>query len=648
MKRKGKKILITIVSLLLVVSLGLGGWYYMVNREVAPVKVFPFMYLGMTEYWGDSQESYGPITTDRIQTVYLSDTQTVTEILVFQGAEVKKGDLLMTFDTTLTDLALERERLGVEKLKLQLEDAKDRLKEINNMRPMVIPSFDPEEEEEENLGVALVGEYQLSQQSKFDGSKPELAIVCWLRGDKTIDDALLEVIRQLAVEYQTENAGKEPEPTESTGSAASPVHRSEPEVTDPVVTEPPVTEPPATEPPATEPPVTEPEVTEPEVTEPEVTEPEVTEPEVTEPEVTEPEVTEPEVTEPEVTEPEVTEPEVTEPEVTEPETTDPEETEPEETEPEEVEVGEYYVIFKVTEGNMSLGMTETWQGLHVTCMEDGTFRFRFFNAHSVPDHTLPPEEEKDDIPQIDFGSGYTANQIAQMRAEQEKAIRQLEFDIKMAQAEYKIKQTEASTGGVYAQIDGTVVSALTEEEARMTGQPVLKVSGGGGFYVEGSVSELEKENLQIGQEVTVNDWNTGMVYTGTIESIGDFPTDQNGYMGMGNPNVSYYPFRVFVDGSADLQAGFYVSVMYSSASAQQGIYLENPFLRTEQGRSYVYVRGEDGLLEKRYVTTGKSLWGSYTEILSGITEEDLLAFPYGKHLKEGAPTLESEISELYE
>ena len=47
------------------------------------------------------------------------------------------------------------------------------------------------------------------------------------------------------------------------------------------------------------------------------------------------------------------------------------------------------------------------------------------------------------------------------------------------------------------------------------------------------------------------------------------------------------------------------------------------------------------------MTTGKSLYGSYTEILSGITEEDLIAFPYGKNVKEGAPAEERDISELY-
>ena len=176
----------------------------------------------------------------------------------------------------------------------------------------------------------------------------------------------------------------------------------------------------------------------------------------------------------------------------------------------------------------------------------------------------------------------------------------------------------------------------------------MKVSGGGGFYVEGFVSELEKDNLLLGQEVTVNDWQTGMTHVGIIESIGDFPTPEGYYNGLGNPVASYFPFRVFIDGSVDLQEGRYVSVMYSVGTAQSGIYLQNPFLRTENGKSYVYLLGEDGKLEKRFVTTGKALWGSYTEILSGMTAEDMLAFPYGKNVKEGVAAVEGDYSNLYE
>ena len=74
--------------------------------------------------------------------------------------------------------------------------------------------------------------------------------------------------------------------------------------------------------------------------------------------------------------------------------------------------------------------------------------------------------------------------------------------------------------------------------------------------------------------------------------------------------------------------------------------------RGQDGRTEVLLQTDEfgqgpQKLEQRFVTVGKSLWGSYSEILSGLTEEDFLAFPYGKELKVGAPTVEADISELY-
>lgn len=623
---KKKKMLVAAVAIVLVIAIGVGIWFG-TRGAAEPVNVYPFNYIGMTEYWGDSQESYGPVTTDKIQTVYLSETQTVTEILVNAGDTVKKGDILMTFDTTLSDLQLERKRLDVEKLKLLLTEAQTRLWEIENMEPMVVPDYIYEEEEEPNLGTTLSGSYQISTRSAYDGSTQERALVCWLSESCSIDNALLEAIRQRAEEFQNNNAMRE----SSNASAL-------PEATT-VATE---------------------ETTEPteETAIPETTEgtvpaaPEASVPETTVPETTEaviPETTE--ETTPETTVETV--PETTEETV--PETT--EETVPETTEEptappyDPFEVYDYYVIIKITEGDMSLGTRLLWQGLRVSGSADTGFRFQFFDAYGIEDHTLVPteeEEEESDGPNIIYGSGYTAAQIAELRSEQLKKVKEAEFNVKMGEAEYKIMQTELADGNVYSEIDGEVVSLLTEEEAKQGNQPLIKVSGGGGFYMEGSVSELEKDNLQIGQEVTINDWNSGMTYTGEVTSVGDFPSSSSYWNGIGNPNTSYYPFTVFIDGSANLQAGSYVSVTYSTAAAEHGIYLEKPFVRTEQGQSYVYILGENGKLEKRFVTLGKSLWGSYQEILSGLTEEDLIAFPYGKTIKEGAPAVESDLSTLYD
>ena len=617
-RKKGWKRWVAVLLVLVVLAGGgTGAWYYLKTQNVEPVNVYPFYYVGMTEYWGDSQESYGPVTTDKIQTVFLSETQSVTEVLVNQGDSVKKGDVLMRVDTTLSDLALERERLQVEKLKLQLEDAWDRLYEINCMRPMVIPVYtEPETPPEVNLGIPLTGEYQLSVLKEYDGSSEELALICWLHSDTPMDDELLEIIRQKIEEYQKYNLIHNP-PEESKEEAV-------PEVTPRTVTE------------------------ESSVEESSVEESSVEESSVEESSVEESSVEESSVEESSVEESSVEESSVEESSVEESSGEDSSGQQPPQ-DPEQLKVDHYFVVIKVTEGNMSLGTNVIWQGMEVTRdPEKKTYSFKFFDASMTKDHMVPDVTiEEPEVPEIDFGSGYTAAQIAEMRAQQEKAIKDLEFQVEMAEADYKIMQTEVSDGNIYAQIDGQVVSLLSEEEAQMTMQPIMKISDGGGFYVSGTVSELDRDRLMIGQEVTVNDWNTGMVYVGVIDSIGDVPDTSGYFSGMGNPNASYYPFTVFVDGSADLQAGSYVSVMYSDSVSQNGIYLENPFIRTEQGRSYVYVQGEDGLLEKRYVVTGKSLWGSYTEILEGLSAEDLIAFPYGKNLKVGAPAVESDISSLY-
>ena len=550
MKNKTKKIILIVLVIVLVLAAGLAGWFWYREKNAEPVYVFPFQYVGMTEYWGDNQESYGPVSTDKIQTVYISDTQEVTEISVKQGDTVKKGDLLMSFDTTLSDLALERKRLDVEKLKLQLADAQQRLKEIRSMKPMVIPK--PQETEDENLGTALKDNYLIFANRNNDGSNQNRPVICWIKDGLSLENELLEELRLKAEEFQTINAQE----------AAKEQETETEEETDG-----------ETEPAGSEP--------------------------------------------------------------------------AEPTEPIKVDVTKFYVVFKSTRGNMSLGQRLVWNGT-VVSRSSGGFVFRFFDASAVTDHQLAAmgQEEKEQ-PEIDFGSGYTAAQIAEMRSQQEKTIKDLEFKIKMAEADYKIALTEVSDGKVYARIDGEVVSVLTEEEARQTMQPILKVSGGGGFYIEGSVSELEKEKMQVGQEVTVNDWNTGMTHTGVIQALGDFPAAGNGWNGMGNPNASFYPFTVFVDEAADLQEGRYVSVIYSTATGEHGVYLQNPFLRTEQGKTYVYVQGADGKLEQRFVKTGKALWGSYMEILEGLSEEDMVAFPYGKNVKAGAPAVEGDMSDLY-
>lgn len=605
--RKNKKLLIP-VALVLVIALGV-GLFFGTRGSSEPVNVYPFEYLGMTEFWGDSQESYGPVTTDKIQTIYLTETQTVTEILVKAGDTVKKGDVLLSFDTTLDSLSLERKRLEVEKLKLQITDLRGQVAQTYDMVPIQDTPSVPPDEEESDQGAELTGSYRISTQHKYDGSSKDKALICWVKDITVVDDALLRELEQKAKEYQVANV-QPPETTETT-EATEPAGSTETTA--------------ATEPTQSTETIAVTETTL--VTEPAVT----TEAAET---TQAPQTTE----EARSLEPTVQTDPVPSP-VPSSASAIPEDPE---------SSADFYVVFKVTEGNKALSSRLVWQGMQLRKSANGSYYFKFFDASSFPDHTVISEEDGEGdtlLPVPD--SGYTKQQIAQMRNQLLKKIQDTYASQKMAETEYNIMLKEVGDGNVYAEIDGEVVSVMTEEEAKQAKQPVVKVSGGGGFYVEGSVSELEKENLKPGQEVTINDWNSGQVYTGTVTQIGDFPSSYNGWNGMGNPSASYYPFQVFIEGDADLQAGSYVSMTYSTTSAENGIYLENPFLRSENGQHFVYLRGRNGKLEKRYVQVGKSLWGSYTQILSGVTAEDFLAFPYGKELKEGAPTVESDLSALY-
>ena len=77
------------------------------------------------------------------------------------------------------------------------------------------------------------------------------------------------------------------------------------------------------------------------------------------------------------------------------------------------------------------------------------------------------------------------------------------------------------------------------------------------------------------------------------------------------------------------------------------LYLGNMYVRTENGKSYVMARGENGKLEQRWVQTGKVVWDSYTQIRGGLTQEDYVAFPYGRDVVSGAKTEEATVDALY-
>ena len=62
--------------------------------------------------WGGYETTTsGYLTNDVSQDIYLSGTESVTEVRVAEGDRVHEGDVLMVYDTTRTALNLEMARL---------------------------------------------------------------------------------------------------------------------------------------------------------------------------------------------------------------------------------------------------------------------------------------------------------------------------------------------------------------------------------------------------------------------------------------------------------------------------------------------------------------------------------------------------------
>lgn len=248
----------------------------------------------------------------------------------------------------------------------------------------------------------------------------------------------------------------------------------------------------------------------------------------------------------------------------------------------------------------------------------------------IPEIPVIPEE------------GYTAEELAKEIAQKERDIATQDLNRRTAELQLVDLQNQSEDGMVYAKIDGVVKTVGDPEELPNDGSAFLSVTGSDGLYVTGSLSEMVLDQVEIGQYVGVTSWETGEMCDATITSINDYPEESNNYYyGSGNPNASYYGYTAYIENPGDLKVGDYVGLTMNlggSETDMSSIFIEKAYVRTEDGKSYVMKEDETGHLVKQYVETGRTLYGSAIEIKAGLTEDDYIAFPYGKTVKEGVKT----------
>ena len=534
-----------------------GGLTIARNAQRGDVNVYAVSDFAMTDYWGDSSNTSGMVTTDKLQKIFISQSQTVTKVWVKEGDEVRKGDPLVSYDSTLTEATVEKAKVAYDRAVANLEAAKGQLELLKKA------------ENKEQLEAELAKlEKQLAElKEKYDKDPSHL----YDPDEAVTEKELLPTVtikdddgNSRIVHYYAWTAKSVLSAEHLLGTTFGVRLRAD-ENTKEVVTN--------------------------------------------------------------------------------------------------------IVLVKRAGDKVGGGVEASW-GVRVTekYEKTGTGADDYKVSQDVQLVTdLPAYEDKgrtyedsEEITKLEKKIAYAQELVAASMSREElnkavaaktQEIKETEISNKLAKLDLDKKLRELGDGNVYAEFSGTVKTVRDATEAYNNSEAVVELSGGGGYYVSGTLSEMDLGSVKVGDTVQISSWRTGAFCEGKIVSIDDYPTQNSNNWGDGNRNASYYPFKIFVEEDANLEPNDYVDIQYQKVSAQQqtgsSLYLQSMFIREDNGKSYVMVRNEDGRLEQRWVQTGRDLWGSYTQIRGGLTIDDYVAFPYGRDVVEGAQTKEATADQLY-
>lgn len=271
---------------------------------------------------------------------------------------------------------------------------------------------------------------------------------------------------------------------------------------------------------------------------------------------------------------------------------------------------------------------------------------------------LLPQEPQDDtweelpdgmgnmMPEEDIIGGYSKEELEKAIGEKEREISTAALDIKEAQLKIQKVEQQLQEETVKSTVNGVVKTVGDPAKGEIDGEPFMVVESSGGVYIQGVVAENVLDKVKAGQILTGMGYESMMGFEAEVKEVSPYPQD-NYSMG-GDREMSYYPFTAFIKDSTGLKDNEMVSLdVPQEDNSIQGIFISKQFIRNKDGKDFVYKEGKNGKLEKQTVKTGQIFYGELVEIKEGITEEDYLAFPYGKKVKDGAKVKRSEISELY-
>lgn len=117
-----------------VLLLGGAGFILLKNYNREKVPVISVQEIAGS-FWGGYYDLSGTIASDVSQDIYLNSSQTVLDVYVEEGDEVKEGDPLIAYDMSMVNLELEMKKLDQQGIVLNIQKAQREIQKLKNTKP---------------------------------------------------------------------------------------------------------------------------------------------------------------------------------------------------------------------------------------------------------------------------------------------------------------------------------------------------------------------------------------------------------------------------------------------------------------------------------------------------------------------------------
>ena len=203
---------------------------------------------------------------------------------------------------------------------------------------------------------------------------------------------------------------------------------------------------------------------------------------------------------------------------------------------------------------------------------------------------------------------YTASSSSTVKKIYAPAGTEVEEDAKLL----RLANGETITAGFSGRVNKVNVA---EGDDVTQGTELVQIADFRNMRVSFRVDEYDISDINVGEACTVTVTALEKQFETTIDTIDSISSSAG--------NVAYYTATALVEVDDDrVLPGMQVTVSITQEEAQDAVILKVDAISFDAtNQAFVYVKGESGELEQKYITTGVSN-GNYIEITEGLSDGD--------------------------